>query len=84
MLPPSSGSPDLPPLMALSSSIASSKVSQIGYGRSSYSVQLRHKLQSDVIHCTLVLCPFLAVVRSAMRLAPAIRPARNPAWNPRP
>jgi hypothetical protein len=29
-------------------------------------------------HCTLVLCPFLTVVRTAMRSAPAIRPARNP------
>src|ERR1700733_14477043 len=50
--------------------------------RSSYSVQLCHKLQSDERHCTLVLCPFLTVVRTAMRSAPAIRPARNPAWNP--
>src|ERR1700677_3690430 len=51
-------------------------------GGRNYSVQLCHKLQSDERHCTLVLCPFLTVVCTAMRPAPAIRPARNPAWNP--
>jgi hypothetical protein len=56
--------------------------SQIGYGRSSYSVQLCDMRQSDVRHCTLVLCPFTTVVRIARRLFPAIRPSRNPARNP--
>jgi len=47
----------------------------------SYSVQLCHKRQSDVKHCTLVLCPFTTVVRIAKLLVPAIEasPKQNTA-----